>query len=245
MPAVSVVLCTYNEKENINILIPKVEDMLSRNRIDGEILVVDDSSPDGTAQAAMELAKNYKNVRVLVRPKKEGLGAAIRYGFDHGNGDVLFSMDSDLSLDVEDIPRFLGKIAEGYDFVVGSRYGERGSYEVGKPATVVKKIISTGGRFLIRTMMGLPVDDFSLNFKAIRSDVWKSLHTKENLYVFHLEMISQAHFKGYKVGSVQVAFKERMYGQSKTRLTQQAPVFLKKLVQFTWEYRIRPAFSGS
>lgn len=236
---ISVILPTYNEKENIAKLIPVVEDVFSQNNIDGEIVVVDDSSPDGTADYAKKLAKKHKNLRVLVRPKKEGLGAALRDGYNSCESDVIFSMDSDLSLDPNDIPRFLKKIAEGYDFVVGARHGNAGSYEIGEKRTVIKKMVSIIGVNLSKLLIGAPVEDFSLNFKAIRRNVWRALDTKEKRYAFHLEMIVQAHSKGYKVTSIPVAFKERIYGQSKTQLSKEVPTFLWKLIGFTWKYRIR------
>ena len=235
----SVILPTYNEKENIALLIPKIQETFSKNRINGEVVVVDDSSPDGTASFARELAKKLGNIRVIERPKKEGLGAALRQAYDSCESELILSMDSDMSLDPNDIPRFIEKINEGYDLVVGSRRGAKASYEVGSVKTLVKKIISTVGNRMIRLLLDLPVNDFSLNFRVIRRDAWRALKTKEKLYVFLLEMIMQAHAKGYKISSIQVVFKDRMYGRTKTKLLQQCMAFLKNLLIFTWKYRIR------
>ncbi len=127
MPSLSIVLPTYNEKDNINILIPRIEETF--NHINHEIIVVDDSSPDGTAWVSEELNKKYGNIRVIVREKKEGIGAAIREGYNNANNSIILSSDSDLSFLPSDMHRLYEKVQEGYDFVWGSKYSKGSFYE--------------------------------------------------------------------------------------------------------------------
>ena len=90
--------------------------------LDGEIVVVDDSSPDGTGEIVHKFESEYDNVRLFLRPGKLGHGSAIAEGYRNASGNVIFSMDTDFSHDPADIPRFIAKMNEGFDFVQASRY---------------------------------------------------------------------------------------------------------------------------
>jgi dolichol-phosphate mannosyltransferase len=237
---VSVVLPTYNEKDNIKVLIPQLEQLFKKSKIDAQIVVVDDSSPDGTYKVARNLNKKYKNIKVLVREKKEGIGAALRYAYDRSDGEILISMDADLCLDIEEIPNFIKKIENGYDLVVGSRFLKSGSYEKKKMKTRMKNLFSTAGNRLIVFLLGLGVHDFSLDFRAIRKSVWKSIETKEKRNAFLLEMIVKAKSMGYRVGEIPVAFKDRKYGESKMKLSSEIINFLKTLLKYFVSYRLLP-----
>src|SRR3989344_4275783 len=127
---ISIILPTYNEKENIIDLIPKLDHLIKKLNKKAEIIVVDDSSPDGTGDATLKLNQLYGNIRLITRPKKEGMGAAIKEGFDNARGHILLSLDVD-SLDTLEIEKMLIKIEEGFDLVVGSRYLQKGSYKKG------------------------------------------------------------------------------------------------------------------
>ncbi|MBN2517868.1 MAG: glycosyltransferase [Candidatus Altiarchaeota archaeon] len=233
----SVVLPTYNEKKNIQILIPQIQEFFKKEAIDGEVVVVDDSSPDGTAREAEKLNKKFKNVRVVLREKKEGLGAALRDGYNAAKGDIILSMDSDLSLNVKDAKKFLGMIEHGDDLVLGSRHSKDGYYEKKSFHTEIKSVISTLGNLFTRLATGVNVPDFSLNFRAMKKNVWRSIKTEEKKNAFLLEMIVRIHSKGYKIGWIPVAFKDRIYGESKMQLSRQAPLFLKKAIEYGLKYR--------
>jgi dolichol-phosphate mannosyltransferase len=238
MEELSIILPTYNERENIAILIPRVEHLLKREHINGEILVVDDSSPDGTADVARELQKKYANIKVIVRQKKEGLGAALREGYNLASGRVILSMDTDLSLDEKDIQKFLEKINTGFGLVVGSRHHKKGKYERNSLKTFVKSMVSIFGNMLTRFLTGVDVQDFSLNYRAIRKDVWKSIKTSESKNVFLLEMIVKSKHAGYAIAEIPVVFKDRIYGESKMKLHEQVLPFLKKAIIYAIKYRI-------
>jgi len=236
--SISIILPTYNEKKNIEILIPQIENILLKKRYDFEIIVVDDSSPDGTAQTAEEMNKRYRNVRVIVKKKKEGIGAALREGYNAAKNDLIISMDSDLSFDYNDILRLIEKINEGNDLVVGSRHGANENYERTKFNIYVKWFISKFGNKMNKILSGVNIKDFTANFRAIRKDVWKHIKTKENTNSILLEMIILTKVKGYKITEIPVKFKDRIHGESKISLAREAPKFVLKLIKFSTKYRL-------
>ncbi|MEK6874462.1 MAG: glycosyltransferase [Nanoarchaeota archaeon] len=229
----TVVLPTYNEKKNIQILIPQLEKLLTtKTTYTFEILVVDDNSPDGTAAAAKQLSKKYKNIRVLTRTQNEGLGAALIDAYNHAKGDRILSMDSDLAFSLDDVITLLHKLDEGYDLVVGSRHDKLGGYEKTNPRIYLKYAISKLGNTFTQHFLKLPVHDFSLNFRVIRKEMWKRIDVKEKLNTMLLEMIVRTRQQSGKITSIPVTFKDRIYGESKMKLHKQAPIFLKKVLEF-------------
>ena len=228
----SVVLPTYNERKNIELLIPQLEKLFQKNKWGAEILVVDDSSPDGTAEAARKLNQPYRNIRVIVRNKKEGIGAALKAGYDKARGGIILSMDADLALDVNDIPKLLKKINQGYDLVIGSKHSQLGVYEANSLAIRAKKMLSYLSTTFARIWLGIPIKDFALNFRAIRRDAWKKLDVREKMNAMLVEMIWQANKKGYKICEIPVVFKQRKYGDSKISIFEQGPDYALKIFLF-------------
>jgi len=233
---ISIILPTYNEKENIIDLIPKLDHLIKKLNKKAEIIVVDDSSPDGTGDATLKLNQLYGNIRLITRPKKEGMGAAIKEGFDNARGHILLSLDVD-SLDTLEIEKMLIKIEEGFDLVVGSRYLQKGSYKKGLVKTFIKNRVSSLGNKFAKIMLGINLTDFSLNCRAIKKNVWENINVTEKSNSFMLETIVKSHFKGYKIAEVPVTFNERKYGKSKLKLTLQSYLFLRKVFHYTFNYR--------
>ena len=234
-PSLSIVLPTYNEKDNIKILIPEIKKTFEH--INHEIIVVDDSSPDGTAKASEELNKKYGNIRVIVRKKKEGIGAAIREGYNNANNSIILSSDSDLSFTLSDTYRLYEKIQEGYDFVWGSKYSKGSFYEPATWQGRVKKWVSKNGNKIIRITTGIKANDFTANLRAIRKDVWKQISTQDKTNTFLMEMILKCKYGGLRVTEVPVTFKARIHGESKMNLGIEAPKFLIKMVKYVLMYR--------
>jgi dolichol-phosphate mannosyltransferase len=235
---ISIVLPTYNERENIGILVPELEGLLKKNKLTGEIVVVDDSSPDGTADVANALNKKYGNVKVVLRPKKEGIGAALRDGYNHASGDIIFSMDSDLSFDHNLIPQFLERL-KTHDLVVGSRHTSQGKYERKKFGIFLKWLTSRSGNVALRVMSGVNVHDFSANFRGIKRDVWNAIKTTDNTNSVLFEMILLTKYKGYRVSEIPVTFRDRIHGESKLNLAKEAPSFFLKATKWSLKSRAR------
>ena len=230
---VSVVLSTYNERENLSKLVPLIETILANNRINGEIIVVDDNSPDGTSGVARELSERYGNVRLLWRPGKLGPGSAHADGYRFAEGDIIVGMDTDFSHSPYDIPRFVAKINDGFDVVVGSRYIHGGQYQVNSLQTLKKSIASRLGNILIHLLSGVPVHDFTTALRAIKREVVHNVQTQSKGNSFFMEFIIKAYREGYKMTEVPIVFRDRVAGRSKLSLGGQSLKMIRDLLKLT------------
>lgn len=234
---ISIILPTYNERENIRILIPQIEEVFKNFK--HEIIIVDDNSPDGTARYSQKLNKKFGNIKTIIRDKKEGIGAALIQGYNEATGDIILSLDSDLSFSPQDLLKVLDKLNEGYDLVVGSRHLNIKDYEMLSLETTIKRFVSRFGNKLTRLITGIDIHDFSANFRGIRKSVWREIKVNDNTNTMLLEMIMSTYYSGFRLCEVQVQFKERVYGISKLNLKLEAPKFLLKLIYYTYLYRCR------
>lgn len=235
---ISIILPTYNEKENISIIIPKIIHFFEQKKVVFEILVVDDNSPDGTGQAVLDLAQKYKNIRLINRQTKEGIGAALREGYDSALGRYILSSDADLSFEIVDMGRLYDKIREGYDLVVGSRHTLGGHYEKNNIRTSIKNFISCRGNKLFHFLFPVPITDFSVNFRIIKNDTWHLINTTEKTNFLLFEMIFKTSLKQGKITEIPISFKDRIYGQSKLNLSSEAPKALIKAIMIFVKYKL-------
>lgn len=235
---ISIILPTYNERENIRRLIPKIEQELKHHRLRAEILVVDDTSPDGTAAVARKLNKRYGNIRALVRPKKEGIGAALRDGYHAAKGDVLVSIDVD-SMEPSVIPRLVKKLEEGYDLVNGSRGILGKSYQKNSLKSYMKETLSLCGNFVLRTLFQTKLTHLSMNCRAVRKRAWRAIQTKEKGNLFLIEMIVQLKKKNYRITQIPIKFVDRKYGETKMQLGRQSFRFFLVIGRLAWQYWFR------
>ncbi len=233
--SVSIILPTYNERENIQVLIPEVQTAFAGVPL--EVVVVDDSSPDGTAEAARVLNSVYGNIRVILRLKKEGIGAAIRHGLDEARHDILITSDSDMSFQAADMVRLYQKILEGNDMVIGSRHSSGSQYDRTHWDIKLKYLVSHFGNRFLTAVTGIKLNDFSANFRAVRRNVWRFLKITEKTNTILLEMILKATYGGVRVTEIPVTFGERLHGESKLNLSVEAPKFLVKMVKYVFRYR--------
>ncbi|GJL77798.1 MAG: glycosyl hydrolase [Nitrospinaceae bacterium] len=209
-----VVLPTYNEAAS---LIQVVEALLNLP-VHVDILVVDDSSPDGTANLAKNHPQFEKRLFLLLRPKKQGLATAYKEGFQWSlkrGYDVCMEMDSDLSHDPEDIPRLLKTIEQGADLAIGSRY-LNGISVINWPLR--RLIVSICAGIYTRMISGLPLTDPTGGFKAIHRRVIEALNwdeIKSDGYGFQIEVSFYAHKQGFRLEEIPIIFTERRDGESK------------------------------
>ena len=230
---VSVVLSTYNERENLSNMVPLIESIFAINRINGEIVVVDDNSPDGTSDVAREFGKEYGNVRLLWRPAKLGPGSAHADGYRFARGEIVVGMDTDFSHDPHDIPRFVAKIREGHDLVVGSRYIHGGQYEVKSFETLKKSVASRLGNVLILTLTRVPVHDFTTALRAIRHEVIREVETESKGNSFFMEFVIKTYRRGYRMTEVPIVFRDRVAGKSKLSLGKQSFKMIADLLKLS------------
>jgi len=214
-------------------MVPLIERIFSRNEIRGEIVIVDDNSPDGTSDVAREFGKKYGNVRLLWRPRKLGPGSAHADGYKFALGEIIVGMDTDFSHDPHDIPRFVAKIREGYDLVVGSRYIHGGQYEVNSFETLKKSIASRLGNVLILILSRVPLHDFTTALRAIRREVIRDVKTESKGNSFFMEFIIKAYRRGYKTTELPIIFRDRVAGKSKLSLGKQSFKMIADLLKLS------------
>ena len=230
---VSVVLSTYNERENLSKLVPIIENVFAKNRIVGEIVVVDDNSPDGTSEVAKELGRRFGNVRLLRRAGKLGPGSAHADGYRFAAGDIIVGMDTDFSHSPYDIPRFVAKVREGFDVVVGCRYIRGGQYEVKSFQTLKKSIASSLGNILIALLSGVPLHDFTTALRGIRREVVQNVRTDSKGNSFFMEFVIKSYREGYCMTELPIVFRDRVAGKSKLSLGRQSFKMLFDLLNLT------------
>jgi dolichol-phosphate mannosyltransferase len=226
-----VIIPTYNEAENLEPIAKAV--LAADPRL--ELLVVDDNSPDGTGQLADALAAAESRIHVLHRAAKQGLGRAYLAGFDWALSrpyECVFEMDADFSHDPRYLPRFLEAIDQGADLVLGSRYVPGGG-------TVNwglrRQLISRGGSFYARTILGAPVRDLTGGFKCFRREVLEALDlstVRASGYAFQIELTYRALRRGFKVREIPIVFEDRRVGMSKMSRA----IFLEA-VTIVWKLR--------
>jgi dolichol-phosphate mannosyltransferase len=232
---IAVVIPTYNEMENIVRLIPQILDVFREKAIDGEVIVVDDASPDGTGHEAAKLALTHDNVSVLNRSSKKGLGSAYKDGFKHAldsGCEGLIEMDADFSHDPLYLPNFISKLNEEYDLVIGSRYITGGDI-VGW--SFVRKIISTSANCITRLLLALAVKDATSGYRAYSSKGLQLIDystVKSDGYAFQVEMVMRCRKAGVKIGEIPLVFVNRKIGESKLNFMEMWR-FFRSLIRLT------------
>lgn len=209
-----VIVPTYNERSTIRDVIGRVFDM---DPVNVDILVVDDSSPDGTAEEVLALASREPRISLLSRDRKEGLGRAYIAGFRWALAqgyEAIIEMDADLSHDPAAIPSLLEALSEA-DLVVGSRYIPGGRIE---NWGVVRRSLSRLGNIYAGALLGMGVRDSTSGFRAFRSSVLRELDldtVSSHGYAFQIEMTRRIHLGGGRIVEVPITFVERAAGSSK------------------------------
>jgi dolichol-phosphate mannosyltransferase len=215
----TICLPTYNERTNLEPMIDALRGIL---RNGDRVLVVDDSSPDGTGEIADRLASELEFVDVLHRPRKEGLGPAYLAGFHRALADgaeLVLEMDCDFSHDPQDVPRLIAAAEEGADVVLGSRYVSGG--RVGNWG-VVRRAISRGASLYTALFLQMGVHDPTGGFKCFRRRVLETLDLDAITakgYAFQIETTYRAKRAGFRIVEVPITFVDRTAGHSKMSRT--------------------------
>ncbi|HXQ90236.1 MAG TPA: polyprenol monophosphomannose synthase [Acidimicrobiales bacterium] len=231
---VLVVLPTYNESENIDQVLRRIRAALP----EGGILVVDDGSPDGTADMAEAVGRELGGIDVLRRTEKAGLGSAYRAGFAWGLGrgwDAFVEMDADLSHDPDALPALVAPLSEGFDLVVGSRYVPGGSIPHWRWH---RRVLSQGGNLYAALLLGLHVTDSTSGFRAYGADILGRMDlgaVRAEGYGFQIEMVHEVLAHGGRVTEVPIRFVDRVKGKSKMSMH----IVVEALVLVTWWALVR------
>lgn len=206
---VTILIPAYNEAESIAELYQKIMDSLSRMEKNGliedyEILFVNDGSTDDTENQIIKLRQQDENVRLISFRKNFGKSPALDAGFHHAKGDIVFTMDADLQDDPAEFPRFIAKLDEGYDLVVGWKYNRLDPAEKRLPSKLFNKVTSF--------LSGVNLHDHDCGFKAFRREVVQSLDVYGEL---HRYIPVLAHRKGFRITEITVEHHKREHGHSK------------------------------
>ena len=215
----TICLPTYNERANLELMIDALRGVLR----DGDrVLVIDDSSPDGTGEIADGLASELEFVDVLHRPQKLGLGPAYLAGFRRalaGDAELVLEMDCDFSHDPLDVPRLIAAAEEGADVVLGSRYVSGGG--VGNWGAI-RRAISRGASFYTAFFLHMGVSDPTGGFKCFRRRVLETLDLdviSAKGYAFQIETTYRAKRAGFRIVEIPITFADRTAGRSKMSRT--------------------------
>ncbi len=226
---VVVVVPTFQEATNIEVLLRRLRQVVP----EAAILIVDDNSPDGTADRATQLGVELGQIEVLRRPAKAGLGSAYRDGFAWAlqqGYQTIVQMDADLSHDPAAVPHLLGALGQGADVAVGSRYVTGGGNE-GWPAH--RRALSGFANWYASIMLGLHVSDVTSGFRAFRADALRRVDvaaTRADGYAFQIEVLRRVGSGGGAVAEVPIQFRQRARGYSKIS----AVVVGEALLLVTW-----------
>nr|XP_002131491.1 dolichol-phosphate mannosyltransferase subunit 1 isoform X2 [Ciona intestinalis] len=213
----SVLLPTYNERENLPIITWLLVKYFTESNYNFEIIVIDDGSPDGTLEVAKQLQTIYGEDKIVLRPraKKLGLGTAYVHGVKHATGNFVIIMDADLSHHPKFIPQYIKKQEElDCDIVTGTRYeGEGGVYGWDWK----RKLVSRTANFVTQVLLRPGVSDLTGSFRLYRKDVLKQLVglCVSKGYVFQMEMMVRARQLNLSIAEVPISFVDRFYGESK------------------------------
>ncbi|RJQ36092.1 glycosyltransferase [Candidatus Microgenomates bacterium] len=245
---VVIILPTYNEKGNIEKLIPHLEEEIFPQIKNHQmyILVADDNSPDKTEDEVKELMKKWKNINIS-SGERHGLGAAyvrgMSFAIEKMNADVMFEMDADGQHDPKKILEFLKKIDEGNDMVIGTRYSNGGSIPKNWPPQ--RKAFSIVGNILVRTILTrFSIHDWTGGFRAIKKEVF--LREKQELtnfkgYTFQVSFLHKAVRDGFKIAEVPFHFTDRTLGHSKIAPKE----YIVDLLKYVITARLKEILGGS
>jgi dolichol-phosphate mannosyltransferase len=211
-------LPTYDERDNVRPMVETLEAVRGRTPIDGDVLIIDDASPDGTGAIADELAASRPWLHVLHRPAKDGLGraylAGFRWGLERGYA-YLLEMDCDFSHDPGAVPDLLAAARERADLVLGSRYCPGGGV---RDWGLARRVLSAGACVYARTLLGVGVRDLTGGFKCFRRAVLEAIDldaVDAEGYMFQIEMTYRALRLGFGVEELPITFTDRTRGGSK------------------------------
>ena len=233
----SIIIPTYNERENLPILIESILKSLNQHNITNyEIIIVDDNSPDGTGEIAEQLAKQYKNIKVLHRPAKMGLATAFLDGVKLAKGNIVALMDADLQHPPELLPELYKAILNGYDMAIASRYIKGGGTE---NWSTKRKIVSKGAIILAHILFPetRKIKDITSGYFAIRKDIIQNKKLNPIGYKIMLEIIVKV--KPKRIIEIPFIFKPRTKGRSKLS-SKEFINYLKHLINLCIECYIAP-----
>jgi len=235
----SIILPTYNEKDNIVELIRAIFAALEPHYLDFDIVVVDDNSPDGTAAAVRQNFDGDERIKLFVRTEERGLATAILYGICHSEGDIVVSMDTDFNHDPAIIPQMI-KFLEYYDIIIGSRFVMAGGME-----DRFRQFSSQIYNYGIRLLFGTPVHDNLSGFFSICRNKLEAMDLNQIYYGYgdyFIRLLMVANKRNYRMLEIPVFYRLRTHGHSKTQFVSILTQYTRALISLRiklWTGRMR------
>lgn len=218
----SLVIPAHNEAKNLQKLLKKAYSVLKKTKEKFEIIVVNDNSTDNTDAVLKKLNEKIKELRIATRTKNPGAGYAIREGLGIVRGDIIITMDGDMSHDPAEIVNFL-KFLKDYDMVCGSRYAKGGKAEMTHSRILVSRLFN----LIFRKLIGIPVKDFTSGFRAYKAKIIDKIELKSKKFGIFIEIPLKAHLAGFKLTEIPISYHERGFGKSNLNYFKQGPEYLK------------------
>lgn len=222
---ISVVIPFHNEEKNVLPLVYEIEKELD-GKHNFELVLIDDRSTDGTLEMFKDMKKKYENIKIAEIKGNGGFGEALRRGFKETIGNVIVTMDGDLSHQPKEIMKLLDKFNEGYDLVIGSRFVDGGYTELPKSRVFLSKNLA----FVVRKLGKLNVKDVSSGFRAYNAKILKGLELKSNNFEIQVESLLKFNKLNCKVAEVPVHYIKRKEGKSNLNIVRFLPGYVKVLL---------------
>ena len=230
---ISIIIPVFNESESIGYLLDEVLNVMQNNKLNCELIVVNDGSNDNTSTVLDELTVKIKELSVISLRKNYGQTAAMSAGFDNSKGEIVITLDGDLQNDPNDIPKLISHINEGYDLICGWRY-ER------KDKLISRRIPSKIANKLIANVTGLKLHDYGCSLKAFKKEIVDDIKLYGELHRF-LPVL--ANIEGAKIKEIKVNHRSRKYGSSKYGIDRTFRVLMDLLtVWFMTKFLTRPMY---
>ena len=230
---ISIIIPVFNESESIGYLLDEVLNVMCSNKLNFEIVVVNDGSQDSTSNVLDELTIKIKELSVISLRTNYGQTAAMAAGFDNSNGEVVITLDGDLQNDPNDIPKLISHINEGYDLICGWRYDR-------KDKLINRRIPSKIANKLIANVTGLKLHDYGCSLKAFKKEIVNDIKLYGELHRF-LPVLAK--IEGAKIKEIKVNHRSRKYGSSKYGIDRTFRVLMDLLtVWFMTKFLTRPMY---
>ena len=230
---ISIIIPVFNESESIGYLLDEVLNVMLSNKLNFEIVVVNDGSKDSTSTVLDELTMKIKELSVITLRKNYGQTAAMAAGFDNSKGEIVITLDGDLQNDPNDIPNLISQINEGYDLICGWRYDR-------KDKLINRRIPSKIANKLIANVTGLKLHDYGCSLKAFKKEILDDIKLYGELHRF-LPVL--ANIEGAKIKEIKVNHRSRKYGSSKYGIDRTFRVLMDLLtVWFMTRFLTRPMY---
>jgi len=230
-PDLTVVIPTFKERNNLELLIPSIENQLKQVNCNFQILIVDDDSNDGTVELLSRLDGQYHNVKMLIRKDKKGIASAWQDGFSLSDSRFIACMDGDLSHDPKYlVDMFREIITKDCDMVIGSRYLE-GFYKDFQGKAFLARFMSAIGQYLGRFLLGLKQRDISHSFRIFKKEIFEkindSLLCEGNSYL--VEFLYLTVKNNFYVCEIPIIYRKRVYGQTKLKIIKEGVRYIYSL----------------